>query len=382
MQPFTAATDASDFVTISENFSTETDISLDDSYEMSDFLKNFCHLSLQNLGHCLVFFIFTVIGVIGNVTLLFAILLNKQLLSVPNIFIVNLTIADLVYMLATAPFNIRHELTACWLLGTTACKIKHYVPIVAQGACVFSLAALSRERYTAIVKGFESRHKSSRRTLLIIGICWIIGLIIGIPVLVITKTNTFGLLCQYMPIDDGFTWAKGYIIFIFLILYIFPFLVISIHYAEIARTLCKNSIAQLTDTNQAAISMIRQVQARKRLALIVIIITVFFGLFWFPYHVYHMWYMFTKNHENIRGNKIQVQFFRHFYNYMSLANSCLNPWVVFLMSSAHRSPLIKCFRRLSCTEWRSKLNRRRQPKNILSATSSGSYVASTSVSKL
>ncbi|XP_072051237.1 neuropeptide CCHamide-1 receptor-like [Amphiura filiformis] len=347
---------------------------------MSDLVKSICQLSLQNLGHCLVFSLFTVIGVLGNVTLLFTILLNRQLLSVPNIFIVNLTIGDLVYMLATAPFNIRHELTACWLLGTTACKIKHYVPIVAQGACVFSLAALSRERYTAIVKGFESRHKSSRRTLLIIGICWFVGLIIGIPVLVITKTNTFGLLCQYMPNDDGFTWAKGYVIFIFLILYIIPFFVISVNYAQVARTLCNNNIARLTDNNQAAI---RHVHVRKRLALIVIIITAFFGLFWFPYHVYHMWYMFTKNHSNIRGNTIQVQFFRHFYNYMSLANSCLNPWVVFLMSSAHRSPLIRCYRKLSCSGWQSKLNRRRQPKiTSIAVTSSGSYGTSTSTSKV
>ncbi|XP_072044766.1 bombesin receptor subtype-3-like [Amphiura filiformis] len=367
-------TDVPTFVT--DNISIGSNHSVDDGhYLLAILIQSLCRVSMESLGHCLVLFIFASIGMLGNIALFFAILLNKQLLSVPNIFIVNLTIADLVLIWTTAPFNIRHELTACWLLGSTACKIKHYIPIVAQGACVFSLAALSRERYTAIVRRLESRlRNSSRRTLLIVTLCWVAGFVIGIPVLLITDTNTFGLLCQYMPINDGFTWPKCYIVFLFLTLYVLPFLVISINYAEIARTLCKKSVAQ-TDNNQAAM---RQVQVRKRLALIVIIITVFFGLFWFPYHVYHMWYMFTKNHDNIRGNKPQVKIFRHFYNYMSLANSCFNPWVVFMMSSAHRGPLIRCFSKLVCTSWRSKKSQRKQSKKVSTTTSSDYYTAPSS----
>ena len=367
----------SDFVTtdlsglVPENATLDYNVFNDESFLIAYLIDNYCHISLENLSHCLVFSFFTITGVLGNTALLFAILLNKHLLSTPNIFIVNLTIADLLYILTTAPFNIRHELIACWLLGSTACKIKHYIPLVAQGACVFTLVALSCERYSVIVKGLESRlQKSSRRTLLIIGSCWLAGLIIGIPVLLISETNTYGLLCQYMPINDGFTLAKGYIASIFMLLYVLPFLSISINYIAIAHTLCKNNITQLTDNNPAAL---RQMQGRKRLAVIVITIAIFFGLFWFPYHVYHIWYMFTKHHAHIRGNK--VQFFRHLYNYMSLANSCLNPWAVFLMSSAHRSPLNRCFRKLCCTDWRSKINRERSDKNIF-------VTASTSVSKV
>ncbi len=342
-------------------------------------VKYWCNVSLESLGHCLIFAFFILIGVLGNTALLFSILLNKHLLSVPNIFIVNLTIGDLVLIVATAPFNIRHELMACWLLGSFACKIKHYVPIVAQGACVFSLAALSRERYNAIVKGLESRFQnSSRRTLLIAGICWVASFLLGIPVLVITKTNTYGLLCQYMPNADGFTAAKFYIISLFVTLYVIPFLIITVNYASIASTLCTKSVRKLTDNNEAAK---RQVRIRERLALIVILITVFFGLFWFPYHVYHMCYMFTKNHDAIKMNK--GRFFRHFYNYMSLANSCFNPWVVFLMSSAHRGPLMRYFRRFTRSGQRSKVNRRGQSsKKISITTSSGYYAAQTSVTKL
>ena len=351
--------------------------SIDSDLLSTYWLNVYCHISFDNIGHCLVFFMFALVGVLGNIALLFAILLNKHLLSAPNIFIVNLTIADLVYLLATAPFNIRHELTPCWSLGSYACKIKHYVPLVAQATCVLSLAALSRERYSAIVKGLESRvQRSARRTMCIVSLCWITGFIIALPVLFITETRLFGLLCQYMPMDD--LGAKGYILFTFIALYVMPFSVVAIHYTQVARTLVRNNIVQLAD-NQTAI---RQFQARKRLAVIVMTITIFFGFFWFPYHVYHMWYMFTRNPESISGNKSHVQFFRHFYHYMSLANSCLNPWVVFLMSSAHRSPLINFCKHITCRDVPSKADVRRQNQKISMTTSSAYYAASTSVSRV
>ena len=367
----------SDFIT-EHSYVNGSAVDTDHTFDISDIdFTSICHMSLDNLGHCLVFFTFTLIGVIGNVALLFSILVNKHLQSTPNIFIVNLTVADLVYMLATAPFNIRHELTACWRLGVAACKIKHYIPIVAQGACVFSLTALSRERYTVIVKGFESRaQKSARRTLIIVTLCWLAGALIGIPVLIITTTNSFGLLCSYMPMDDK--RSKGYMLFLFMSLYVIPFILIAIHYVQLARTLWQNNVVNLAD-NQ---SIVRQLQARKRLALIVMTITILFGMFWFPYHVYHMFYMFTKNQKLISGNHSHMRYFRHLYNYMSLANSCINPWIVFLMSSAHRSSLVNCFGRVTCISMPRKIMRRNQPLKMSISTSSNYYTSSTTNTRM
>ena len=125
-----------------------------------------------------------------------------------------------------------------------------------------------------------------------------------------------------------------------------PFSVVTIHYTQVACTLVRNNIVQLAD-NQPAI---RQFQARKRLTVIVLTIIIFFGFFFvlFSYHVYHMWHMFTRNPESISGNKSHGHFFRHVYHYMSLANTCLNPWAVFLMSSGHRSPLINFCKHITC----------------------------------
>ena len=260
----------------------------------------FCGLELDRLGHCTVFLLFTLFGLIGNISLLFVILSSKHLHSAPNILIVNLAIGDLLYMVSTAPFNIRHELIACWLLGSTACKVKHYLPIVAHATCIFSLVALSKERHSAIVKGLQHRGKDRfiDQPMFSVSLSWITGLIIGSPVFVLSKTTTFGLLCVYMPMKD--TFAEVYVVLLFLTLYVIPLAIISFHYIQLATKLCQSDIVTLMGSGS---SLIKQLRTRRRLALIVLTITVFFGLFWLPYHVYHIWSMFTKYHKHIMANK-------------------------------------------------------------------------------
>ena len=301
-----------------------------------------CFPDLDRLSHCIVVFVLALIGLMGNISLLLVIVRNKNLHSAPNILIVNLIIGDLLYILTTAPFNIRHEIYACWLLGSIACKIKHFLPIVAQAACIFSLVALSRDRYNAIVNGLETHAKREvlQGPALTVALSWMLGCIIGIPVFYFTETRASGLLCQFMPMGDDIK-CKIYMLISFCILYIVPCVIIAYHYIHIARSLVQSGIVTLTDNTAS----IQQLRSRRRLALIVIIITLFFGLFWLPYHVYHIWYIFTRYAGHIKLNTVTVQMFRHFYTYSSLANSCINPWIVFCMSSAHRKGF---YRRIIC----------------------------------
>ena len=335
---------SSDLLNTYDNF---TDLNTETSFDMSNFdFSSICGVELDKLGHCIVFFIFTLFGLIGNISLLFVIISSRNLHSAPNILIVNLAIGDLLYMVSTAPFNIRHELIACWLLGSTACKVKHYLPIVAQAACIFSLVALSKERHNAIVKGLETKVKDRfvDQPMFSVFLSWVSGLVIGSPVFVLSKTTTFGLLCVYMPMKNMF--AEVYVVLLFLILYVIPFTIISLHYTRLAMKLCQSDIVTLMGNRS---SLIQQLRTRRRLALIVLTITVLFGLFWLPYHVYHLWYMFTKYHKHIMANKKHIEIFRHFYNYMSLANSCFNPWIVFIMSSAHRQSVSVCLYGSHCS---------------------------------
>ena len=329
--------------------------------------SSFCGILFNlNLHHVIIFSVFALFGFVGNVMLLSVILRTAGLQNAPNILLINITVADILYMAIAAPFGIRHELTPCWLFGLLACQFKHYLPLVAQAACIFSLAALSRERYNAIVRGLESRiSRSTRRTLVVVAATWVLGIIIASPVFWITRTSAFGLLCQYVPMNN--TLSQIFIVSQFVLLYIIPLAFISVNYALLARSLCKSTTMSLVQNQSAA----NPIQARKRLAQIVLVITFLFGTLWFPYYVYFLWFVFNKEGFSENNDFSQIRFFRHLYYYMSLANSCLNPWVVFVMSSAHRRSLIVCVTRskVNRTNFRKIAARRISSNNSNTASS-------------
>ncbi|XP_072021029.1 LOW QUALITY PROTEIN: bombesin receptor subtype-3-like [Amphiura filiformis] len=316
-------------------------------FDPLDVLKDICWRSVISTNFVVVFLIIvTFIGLTGNVGLLLVVLRNPVLRSAPNILIINIVVSDLLYISSTAPFYTKHEFgRPCWLMGSVACKFRHYIPMVCQASCIFSLTALSRERYSAIVHGVESRiSRSLKRTFWMVAAAWLAGLFVGIPVLFFTKTTHFDIMCLYMPVKSK--WAQTYMVFIFAFLYIIPLLFITIHHFCIVKELYHSNVSVLAQNPSAA----NQIRARKRLAQIVLVITIFFAVFWFPHYAYTLWFMFTRYSKQITENKGLPKVFRHFNYYMALANSLLNPWIVFIMSSVHRNTLMQFVDCLRCAK--------------------------------
>ncbi|XP_072041477.1 bombesin receptor subtype-3-like [Amphiura filiformis] len=307
------------------------------------FLDLICRMPVKINIVVVVLFILSFFGIIGNMCLLLVIFSNQRLRNTPNILIINVAVADIMYIVSNAPFYMLHELgRPCWGYGFVACQLRHYIPQVAQGGCIFSLTSLSRERYVAIVKGLESRiSRSVRRTIMAASFAWIFGLGIGIPVLFLTSTTLGGINCLYMPLRT--TASKAYMIFLFIVVYLIPLVFIAVHYYHIARSLCHSTVTTLAQHSSGSAE---QMKGRRRLAQVVLVITLFFGIFWLPHYVFYMWSFYTKHGHYIEANVPFVRIFRYIDYYMALANSCLDPWIVFVMSSVHRKTLTKLKSRL------------------------------------
>ncbi len=341
---------ALDNATLSSLYGDDIEIQKDDVFlfNVLDFVSAICkHHPIQPNAVVILLIALTIFGVIGNVALLFVVLKNSYLRSAPNLLIINIMAADLLYIASTAPFYIKHEFgRPCWLMGLATCKIRHFVPVIAQASCIFSITALSRERYLAIVRGLESRiSRNLQKTLLTMSLAWIYGITIALPVLFFTKTTINDLNCLYMP-DVKFNIAAT--VYMFLLaasLYVCPLVFITLHHIRIVKTLYHSNTSFLARNPSALL----QIRARKRLARIVLVITVFFAVFWLPHYVYSIYFVTTED-SGITRNQGVPKFLRHLNFYMALANSCLNPWIVFAMSSVHRSTLVRFFECFQCDE--------------------------------
>ena len=161
------------------------------------------------------------------------------------------------------------------------------------------------------------------------------GFIVASPIL--TKNFAHISYCDYHC--QSFKLAKSAKIFPicdFLFLYIFPFISILIHYIITSKFLL-----QSTQNFQNNNTIRRQTKSRRKLAYISITMSIFFCIFWLPYYVYNFILRFKLHDVSNYPSFIP---FRHVHYYMSLANSSLNPWLLFMISSTHRKRLITYLR--------------------------------------
>ena len=302
-------------------------------------LETICTVRSHYIARMIMFAFFVLFGVIGNIALLIVILRDKHLQNAPNILISNLAVADLVYILVMGPIRIEHEIHPCWLKGELACALRYYAPIVCQCTCVYSLVALSRERYSAITQGIQSRKSNQIKiTLCWAAMAWIFGVVYAAPVVLSPKFAYIEMKFLCILAEHGSHAARSFEISKVVLCYVLPAMFITFHYSIMARTLIK-STRSFTCQNA---TFKRQIEARKRLAYLSITLTIFFGIFWLPSYVYSLMYNFMSLKDIQSASFVR---FRHFHYYMSLANSSLNPWLVFTLSSSHRKRLLSCVKR-------------------------------------
>ena len=298
-----------------------------------------CPIREDYVVRLIAFVIFIAFGGLGNITLLVIIFKDRQLRTAPNILISNLAIADLLYILVTGPINFEHEIHPCWFSGRIPCAIKNYAPVVCKCACVYSLVALSRERYSAIVQGMHALKSRTK----FISLCWaigawVIGFVVAAPILTTNFSKVqewFGISILCQSVERGSKRAKIYELTTFGIFYTIPLIFILIHYTKMAHFLIV-STNQFKHKND---SFKKQTVARRRLAYLAIAITIFFCVFSLPSFILSFMYQFTTSIE-LKGEPLTK--FRHSCYFMTLINSSLNPYLVFILSSAHRERLKMC----------------------------------------
>lgn len=91
-------------------------------------------------------------SIIGNILILLAIYRNRSLRSITSVFVANLAVADLLLAILGMPFTMASSITHEWIFGDAWCEINGIINSVFCVASMLSLAAVSIDRYFAIMK--------------------------------------------------------------------------------------------------------------------------------------------------------------------------------------------------------------------------------------
>lgn len=102
---------------------------------------------LPGVGIAAVYGIIIIVGLVGNITLMKTCLLVKSMRTVPNLFLSSLALGDLLLLVTCAPVDASRYLVDEWLFGRVGCKLIPFIQLTSVGVSVFTLTALSADRY-------------------------------------------------------------------------------------------------------------------------------------------------------------------------------------------------------------------------------------------
>ncbi|XP_032629021.1 histamine H1 receptor [Chelonoidis abingdonii] len=126
----------------------------------------------------------SLITVIMNILVLYAVKTERKLHTDGNLYIVSLSVADLIVGAAVMPLNIMYLLKHRWVLGKPACQFWLSMDYVASTASIFNLFILCLDRYRSVQQPLKYlKYRTKSRALVMISGAWLISFLWIIPIL-------------------------------------------------------------------------------------------------------------------------------------------------------------------------------------------------------
>ncbi|XP_060884887.1 galanin receptor 2a [Labrus mixtus] len=269
------------------------------------------------------------VGTVGN-SLVLAVLFRKGQMKTTNLFILNLGIADLCFIVFCVPFQATIYTLDQWVFGAVMCKVVHFIIFLTMYASIFTLTAVSVDRYLAICYPLRSRQmRTPKNAIASIVLLWLLALLFSAPYLsYFTQMELAGaVLCipawESKPrfVMDLCTFVFGYLV---------PVLVLGLTYARTVRHLW-TSVDPAKDASESR-------RAKRKVTKMIVVVAALFCVCWLPHHlvVLCMWSgRFPLNHA--------TYVLRILSHLLAYANSCLNPVVYALVSKHFRKGFRKVF---------------------------------------
>lgn len=210
--------------------------------------------------------LFSVI-VLGNSTVLLALLSSKARKSRMNFFIMHLAAADLSVGVLSVLTDIVWKLTITWDAGLLACKTIRFLQVVVTYSSTYVLVALSIDRYDAITHPMNFTG-SWRRARILVAAAWILSIVFSIPMLILYHLKDipgYGTQCW---IDFPETWHwKVYMTLVSLALFFLPAICIASCYAVIVSTIWnKSKLMKVPAYNPGTSTRVPLTEARRKRA--------------------------------------------------------------------------------------------------------------------
>ncbi|XP_043946455.1 melanin-concentrating hormone receptor 1-like [Protopterus annectens] len=282
-----------------------------------------------------VFGIICFFGIIGNCIVIYTIVKKNKLRckhTVPDVFIFNLSIVDLLFLLGM-PFLIHQLLgNGSWHFGATLCTIITAMDTNSQMTSTNILTVMTLDRYLATVYPLKSTYvRTPCIAALVICLAWLLSFLTVIPVWMYAGLMTMndGSISCALLLPNPSSDIYWFTLYQFMLAFAIPLVIICVSYFKILQHM-STTVAPLPQRSL-------RVRTKKVTRMAVAICSTFF-ICWAPFYILQL--------VQLAMDEPSVAFFYAYKIAISLgyANSCINPFLYIALSETFKRQFMVAIR--------------------------------------
>ncbi|XP_077978917.1 somatostatin receptor type 4-like [Glandiceps talaboti] len=269
-----------------------------------------------------------VFGIIGNGIVIIVTLKCRAAKWVPDAYILNLASADCLFLLGL-PFLAYFNSKKQWMFGDFSCRIIMGIDGLNMFTGIFTLTAMSVDRYIAVVHPVWAKtHRTVTTARMVCLGLWTLSGLSSIPLWLYAKTMTFegetvcNVICsEYIK--------QIFVIYAFILGFVLPIFAITVSYVNIMKFIVRRT---------------NRVHSGVRIGRVGVMILLAVGLFcicWFPFWITQL--RITLTESGTRTKALQVSYF--LTTSLTYVNSALNPVVYAYLRHDFRQNIASLWRK-------------------------------------
>ncbi|XP_041987321.1 prolactin-releasing peptide receptor-like [Aricia agestis] len=265
---------------------------------------------------CAAYSVIFVVGLFGNALVCYAVIRNRAMQTVTNLFITNLALSDILLCVFAVPFTPLYTFLGRWVFGSLLCHIMPY----AQGCSIYistlTLTSIAIDRFFVIIYPFKPRMK--------IKTC--IGLIVCIWVFSLIVTFPYGYYMAFHDIYCSEKWPSDQIRKAFgagttIMQFVIPFIVMAFCYTCVSIKLNDRLKSRPGSKNSKKEDAERE-RKRRTNRMLIAMVTIF-GVSWLPLNSINISSDFYSFAEDWKYYMV-LFFVAHF---IAMSSTCYNPFL-------------------------------------------------------
>uniref|UniRef100_A0A8D0DU29 Somatostatin receptor 5 n=1 Tax=Salvator merianae TaxID=96440 RepID=A0A8D0DU29_SALMN len=259
----------------------------------------------------IIYLLVCAIGLSGNTLVIYVVLRYAKMKTVTNIYILNLAVADVLFMLGL-PFLATQNAISYWPFGTFLCRLVTAFDGINQFTSIFCLTVMSLDRYVAVVHPIKStKWRRPRVAKLISTAVWTLSFLVVIPMIIFADVQETLHTCNMSWPDPVEIWSAVFIIYTSVLGFFGPLLVICLCYLLIVIKVKSSGIR---------VGSTRRRRSERKVTRMVVVIVVVFVFCWLPFYIVNI-----VNLIFILPEEPTLVGIFCFVVILSYANSCANP---------------------------------------------------------